>query len=64
MSQELKWGKSFLAGFLSRASVLRDEDAPFFLVFRLHLFGSSSEQSQQISRNVCVSVHQLGLLVG
>lgn len=64
MSQELNWGKACLAGFLSRASVFRDKNAPFFLVYRGCLSDSNSGDSQQISRNVCVLVEQLGLLVG
>lgn len=64
MSQELNWGKTCLAGFLSRASVFRDKNSPFFLVYRGRLSNSNSGENQQISRNVCVLVEQLGLLVG
>lgn len=64
MSQESNWGKACLAGFLSRASVFRDKNAPFCLVYRGCLSDSNSGESQQTSRNVCVLVEQLGLLVG
>lgn len=64
VSQELNWSKACLPGFLSSASVLRDEDASFFLVYRGYHSGSNSGESQKTSRNVCVLVDQLGLLVG
>lgn len=63
-SQELNWDKACLAGFLSRVSIFRDENVPFLLVYRGHLSDSNRGGHQQISRNVCVLLEQLGLLVG
>lgn len=63
-SQELNWDKACLAGFLSRVSIFRDENVPFLLVYRGHLSDSNRGGRQQISRNVCVLLEQLGLLVG
>jgi hypothetical protein len=36
MSQELNWSKACLSIFLSSSCVLRDEDAPFVLVYGRH----------------------------
>lgn len=63
MSLESIWSKAGLSGFLSSASVLRDEDAPFFLVYRGCLSGSNSGESQQIPKNLYVLVDQLDLQV-
>lgn len=37
MSQELNWSKACLSMFLSSTPVLKDEDAPFFPIWRGHL---------------------------
>lgn len=57
MSLESNWSKAGLSGFLSSASVLRDEDAPFCLS------GSNSGESQQIPNNLYVLVNQFDLQV-